>query len=120
MSSPSVHHGSCHCGAVQFDVELALEGLLTCNCSICGRSGAIMAFVPFARLTGIKGADHLTDYQFGGRNIHHAFCSTCGMRPYGWGTGQDGSAYAMVNVRCLEGVDVHTLKIDRQYDGKSL
>ena len=114
------HHGSSHCGAIQFDAELELENLLTCNCSMCGRSGAIMAFVPASKLTEVKGEAHMTDYQFGKKRIHHSFCSTCGIRPFGRGQGDDGSAWAMVNVRCLDGVDVHTLKISRQYDGRIL
>lgn len=116
----SQHHGSCHCGAVQFDVDVALENLATCNCSICGRTGAIMAFVPKTALSGVVGEDKLTDYQFGKKRLHHAFCSTCGVRPFAWGPGQDGNDWAMINVRCLDGVDVHKLTITNTYDGKSL
>ena len=57
----STFHGSCHCGAVQYDVELALEGLITCNCSMCGRSGSIMTFVPRGKVTNLSGEDKLTD-----------------------------------------------------------
>lgn len=116
----STHHGSCHCGAVQFDVEMELENLTTCNCSICGRTGAIMAFVPASQLSSVSGADKLTDYQFGQKRIHHTFCSVCGVRPFGRGQGQDGNDWAMINVRCLDGVDTHQLTITHTYDGKSL
>lgn len=116
----SQHHGSCHCGAVQFDAEVELDNLATCNCSICGRTGAIMAFVGADKLTRVTGEDRLTDYQFGKKNIHHLFCSVCGVRPFGRGEGKDGAQWAMVNVRCLDGVDAHTLTIKNQYDGKSL
>ncbi len=114
------HHGSCHCGKVQFEVEAELEGLTTCNCSICGRTGSIMLFVPMDKLEQAAGKEALTDYQFGSKTVHHVFCSTCGVRPYGWGAGKDGSAWAMVNARCLDGVDAHQLEIKKQYDGKSL
>jgi len=114
------HHGSCHCGKVQFEAELELTGLATCNCSICGRTGSIMAFVPADRLHKLSGQEHLTDYQFGKKAVHHVFCSICGVRPYGWGTGPDGSEMAVINVRCLDGVDVHQLEIANRYDGKSL
>jgi hypothetical protein len=113
------HHGSCHCGQVQFEVEAELEGLATCNCSICGRTGSIMLFVPLGKLRETAGKELLTDYQFGKKSIHHAFCSVCGVRPYGWGQGKDGE-WAMVNARCLDGVDVHKLEVTKQYDGKSL
>jgi hypothetical protein len=118
--APSTFHGRCHCGAVQFDVEMALEGLMTCNCSLCGRTGAIMTFVPAGRIHNLVGEDQLTDYQFGARRIHHAFCRTCGVRPFGKGPGHDGQDWAMINVRCLEGVDVHKLTVARQYDGAAL
>ena len=117
----ATHHGSCHCGAVQYDVEgLELDGLVTCNCSICGRTGAIMAFVGRPQISNITGEGNLTDYQFGKKSIHHAFCKTCGVRAYGWGTGPDGKEMVVVNARCLDGVNVHELKISHQYDGASL
>ncbi len=116
----TTYHASCHCGAVQLDVDLDLEGLATCNCSICGRTGAIMAFVPADRLKNVQGEEKLTDYQFGKRSIHHSFCSVCGARPFARGQGEDGSAWAMINARCLEGVDVHQLTVAKQYDGRSL
>lgn len=115
----ATHSGSCHCGAVRFEADVVLENLATCNCSLCGRSGAIMVFVPRSQLRPLAGEGTLTDYQFGKKSLHHAFCSVCGVRPYAWGKGDDGSEWAMVNVRCLDGVDVHTLTISKQYDGKS-
>lgn len=114
------HHGSCHCGAVQFDADVELENLATCNCSICGRTGSIMAFVPVDHLSGVVGEDKLTDYQFGKHSIHHSFCSVCGVRPFARGKGKDGAQWAMINVRCLDGVDTHKLQITKQYDGKLL
>lgn len=113
------HSGSCHCGAVRFTLDADLDTLATCNCSMCGRTGAIMVFVPSAALV-TTGDDALTDYQFGKKSIHHTFCSTCGVRPFARGQGDDGSAWAMVNIRCVEGIDPHTLTIARQYDGRSL
>jgi hypothetical protein len=116
----SLHQGGCHCGAVRFEAELELSSLITCNCSICGKSGAIMAFIPAAQLRQTAGEEGLTDYQFGKKTIHHAFCKVCGIRCFGRGTGKDGNAWSMVNVRCLDDIDVHTLEIKKQHDGKSL
>ena len=113
-------HGSCHCGAVTFDVDMELTGLVTCNCSMCGRSGAIMAFVPRAKFQQTAGEGRMTDYQFGKKSIHHSFCSTCGVRPFGWGQGPDGSDYVMINVRCLDNVDVHKVTIAQQYEVPAL
>jgi hypothetical protein len=116
----TLYQGGCHCGTVRFEAEIELKELTTCNCSICGKSGAIMTFVPSGQARYTAGEASLTDYQFGKKTIHHAFCKVCGVRCLGTGTGHDGQSWSMVNVRCLDDVDVHTLDISKKYDGKSL
>ena len=34
-----VYQGSCHCGAVAFEVDGELKQVTDCNCSICSRCG---------------------------------------------------------------------------------
>ena len=116
----ALREGGCHCGAVRFEADIDLENLATCNCSVCGKTGSIMAFLPSAKLKQTKGEDALTDYQFGRKSVHHLFCKHCGIRAFTHGKGKDGEDWAVVNVRCIDGVDVHELKITKQYDGKSL
>ena len=117
--SEQTYTGSCHCGAVEFDVTMALEGLITCNCSICRRKGTILGFTPAEKFALKRGEDHLTDYQFGKKTIHHLFCSTCGVTAFAKGKAPDGTEVRAVNVRCLEGVDIDSLDVTK-YDGKSL
>jgi hypothetical protein len=115
----TTHTGSCHCGKVRFQVALDLDSeFATCNCSICSRAGWVLAFAPAETFTLLAGEDALTDYQFGPRRIHHLFCSTCGIRPFGRGE-MGGKAICAVNLRCLEGVDPTALKT-KEFDGKSL
>jgi hypothetical protein len=116
----TTYQGGCHCGAVRFEAELDLKDLMTCNCSICGKSGAIMSFVPSSQARLTAGQDSLTDYQFGKKTIHQSFCKVCGIRCLGTGAGSDGAQWSMVNVRCLDDVDTHALDISRKYDGKNL
>jgi hypothetical protein len=66
----------------------------------------------------LSGKDALTDYQFNKMNVHHLFCSTCGIRSFGHGTGPDGKPMYAINVRCLDGVDPASLSVT-QVDGKS-
>ena len=66
----------------------------------------------------LQGEEALTDYQFNKEVIHHFFCSTCGIRSFARGTGPGGNEMAAVNVRCLDDVDLDSLKI-KQVDGKS-
>lgn len=114
------YEGGCHCGKVRFAAELSLDNLVNCNCSICGKTGSILTFVPAAQFEALSGEDTLVDYQFGKKSLHHPFCPVCGVRPFARGTGRDGNPVVTVNVRCLDGIDVHTLDIKTKYDGRSL
>lgn len=111
--------GGCHCGAVRYEATTDLSSTLTCNCSICSKTGAVMAFGSAGAFSLLRGEDVLTDYQFHKRHIHHTFCSRCGVRSFAHGAGEDGTITYMLNVRCLDGVDVDSLEPDR-YDGASL
>jgi hypothetical protein len=119
MTETKSYQGSCHCGSVKYQVELDLSGpVLACNCSMCGRTGALMTFVPETQFKLQSGEDSLSDYQFNTKNIHHLFCAKCGVRSFARGTGKDGGAMCMINVRCLEGVDPSSVQI-KAFDGKS-
>lgn len=120
MTQATKHTGSCHCGAVRYTAELDLsQPVMSCNCSMCGRSGTLLAFAPAESFTLETGADSLTDYQFHKHVIHHLFCKVCGIKAFARGTGPGGKEMAAVNVRCLEGVDPAALQI-KQVDGKRL
>lgn len=72
--------GTCHCGAVEFQVSLeaGLENLRRCNCSLCRRKGAIMAAVPLESLRVTRRADNLGLYQWNRKVAKHYFCKTRG------------------------------------------
>jgi hypothetical protein len=118
VSEAKTYTGGCHCGAVRYQVRMKLEGAMTCNCSICSKTGTMLAFVPASDFALESGADALTDYQFGRKNIHHLFCSRCGVRSFARGTMPDGSPMAAINVRCLDGVELARVPL-REFDGRS-
>jgi hypothetical protein len=118
MAEAKTYDGGCHCGAVRYRVTMPLEGAITCNCSICQKTGTTLAFAPATSFELVSGGDALTDYQFGKKRIHHLFCKTCGVRSFGRGTGPDGIEMVAVNVRCLDGVDLASVPT-KQYDGRS-
>ena len=66
----------------------------------------------------VSGEGATTEYQFNKHNIHHLFCATCGIQSYAHGKGPGGAEMAAVNVRCLDGVDVDSLKM-KKVDGRS-
>ena len=56
------YRGSCHCGAVAYEVDMAMpDKAFTCNCSICSRTGGLLAFVPASAFRITSGADAETD-----------------------------------------------------------
>ena len=99
------YKGSCHCGKVRFEVDLDLgAGTVKCNCSICAKQRSWLAAVSADDIRLLAGEADLADYQFGPRRIHHRFCRTCGVRPFGHSDGRDGAFYA-VAIAALDGVD---------------
>jgi hypothetical protein len=118
MAEATTYAGSCHCKKVRYEVDTDLAMVIQCNCSICSRTGALLTFVPPEQFRLQSGQDAQTDYQFNTKNVHHLFCSTCGIRSFGHGTGPDGKPMYAINVRCLDGVDTAQLSLT-QVDGKS-
>ncbi len=113
----TTHNGSCHCGAVKYTVELDLGKVLACNCSMCGKSGTLLAFVPTDKFQLLAGEDALTSYTFNKHVIIHSFCRTCGIKSFARGKKPDGTPMVAINVRCLDDVDVFALDV-QQVHGK--
>lgn len=111
--------GSCHCGAVVFEVDLenGLEQVRRCNCSLCRRKGAIMAGVPLDRLRVVKGAETLRLYTWNSHEAKHWFCGTCGIYTHHQRR-SNPNEYGF-NIACVEGVDPFGLEDVPVGDGAS-
>lgn len=80
MTSPLSVSGSCHCGAVQFEVQLLHSEVVNCHCKTCQKlSGS--AFIAYMigdpqhyRLT--TGAEALRHYP-SSPQVQRPFCGTC-------------------------------------------
>src|SRR5580693_5301830 len=108
--APNTHIGSCHCGAVRYEVTLEPPArAIACNCSICSRAGWLLAFVPETAFRLLAGEGALADYQFGKKSIHHQFCKTCGVRAFSRGADKTGKGTVAINLRCVAGVDAAKL-----------
>lgn len=119
MADAKNYNGSCHCGQVRYDVTTDLGNVVTCNCSICQKRGALWTFVPPESFALRAGGEDLTDYQFGKKTIHHLFCPQCGVGAFSRGTTADGREMIAVNIRCLDEVDIGALTL-KSFDGRSL
>jgi hypothetical protein len=105
MEIKPIHKGSCHCGAVQFELSLpnGLEDLRRCDCSMCRRRGAVVASVPLSGINITQGETVLSLYQFNTKTAKHYFCSKCGI--YTHHQRRSNPEQYGVNVACLEGVN---------------
>ena len=116
------YHGSCHCGAVRYEADIDLgQGTLKCNCSICSKARNWLVMIKPEAFRLLAGAEQLADYQFGRKVIHHQFCRTCGIHPFGWADSPEmgGKTYA-INVMALDDVEDAELAAApvRYFDGR--
>jgi hypothetical protein len=113
------YRGSCHCGNVAIEVETEIKGALSCNCSICHRSGALLTFVPRDALKVEAAPDAMTTYTFNKHVIQHRFCKKCGIKVFGEGLDPKGGKMAAINIRVLDGVELDKLPL-QHYDGRAI
>ena len=114
------YDAACHCGAVTVTVEGDIPNqAIECNCSICRNKGLLLTAVPRDALTVTGGEDRLQSYKFNRHAIDHRFCGTCGSQPFAEGKGPDGTAMAMVNLRCVPEADLDSIE-RMPFDGTSV
>jgi hypothetical protein len=114
-----LYRGSCHCGNIAFEVEGELTQVVSCNCSICSRKGALLWAVPRDKLRLLGSGQGVGRYMFNTRAIAHLFCQTCGMHPFAEDAEPKEERTAYVNVRCLEGIEPASLPVI-DFDGRSM
>jgi hypothetical protein len=76
------YSGSCHCGAIRFEIDTEITDLYTCDCSLCRKRSAVMTSVHESRFKLIAGEEKLSLYQWNARIARHYFCSVCGIYPF--------------------------------------
>ena len=111
-----VYSGSCHCGAVKFEVESPEDPEIeNCNCSICTKSGYLHLIVPEKDFRLLEGESEMTSYSFNSGVAKHYFCKTCGIKPfYIPRSNPDG---VDVNVNCLNEPPAKMKIVD--FDGRN-
>ena len=111
-----IYQGGCHCGAVRFQFESEeITSGKRCNCSICTKKGALMS-VPYFEGVKVEGAEWLSLYQWGDKEVNNWFCKRCGIYPFHDVTAKPG-AYR-INLGCVEGIDPLSLPY-QLVDGRS-
>ena len=111
------YRGSCHCGAVRFEIDTDFPELTLCDCSICKRRNALMVKVHESRFRLLAGADALTEYRFHTKTARHYFCKVCGIYPFHRKRVTPDNLG--VNVHCLEAFSPEGIPV-RQAHGEAM
>jgi hypothetical protein len=110
-------HGSCHCGAVKFEVDATPTEATTCDCSLCVKKNARMVRVPAEAMTILEGEDALSLYQWNTGVARHYFCRRCGI--YTFHRKRSDPTSFGVNIFCLDDLDPATVPVV-QTEGESM
>ena len=118
-TSTTTYQGSCHCGAIRFEVTVDLSrGATRCNCSVCTKLGLLGVIVKPDDVRCLVPEAELSFYEWGGKVARRYFCKHCGVHTFSRGfLEQIGGAFASVNVNTLDDVDPATLKV-AYWDGR--
>ncbi len=98
------YHGSCHCGAIRFEIETIIDRVTECNCSICRKKGILHHRVPPDKFRLLSDDTQLGTYQFGTRIAKHHFCKICGIHTFT--RPRAAPEIYTVNVRTLDDFDL--------------
>ena len=98
------YNGSCHCGAIRFEIEAVIDRVTECNCSICRKKGILHLRVPQGKFRRLSDETQLGTYQFGTKIAKHHFCKICGIHTFT--RPREASELYTVNVRTLDNFDL--------------
>ena len=111
------YFGSCHCGAIRFEIDAEINDIYTCDCSLCRKKNALMTTVHEDRFKLLQGEDRLALYQWNAGIARHYFCSACGIYPFH--RKRSMPDHYGINVRCLDDFDASSVAV-RQADGRTM
>jgi hypothetical protein len=108
--------GSCHCGAVHFELARTPEWLTSCNCSVCRRLGVLWAYADASEIKLLREPDATFGYVWGDRTLAFHSCRTCGCSTHWESLQPDRSSRMAVNCRLCDPDVIAGLRT-RRFDG---
>lgn len=98
------HTGSCHCGALRFEIDAQITQVTECNCSVCRKKGILHHRVAPQNFRLLSDTSALGTYTFGTHAAKHHFCKVCGIHVF---TRPRAAPHLYtVNVRVLDDYDL--------------
>ena len=109
--------GSCHCGAIKFEIDIDFTEFTKCDCSLCRKKNAVMAKVHESQFRLIQGDQNLGLYEWNTNTAKHHFCKECGI--YTFHRKRVSPDFFGINVFCLDNIDISNVPII-EVDGQSM
>ena len=110
------YEGSCHCGEVKFEVDMDLDHVRVCDCSLCRKRGALNHRVEDSALRILTSLSDMTLYQWHTKTAKDYFCPICGILPFR--RPRTAPELWTINVRCLNNVDLAAVPIEYVHGSK--
>ena len=113
------YKGWCHCGKVQFEVDADIDHVRVCDCSVCYKRGALNFRVHIEDFRPLTPLEDMTLYQWHTKTSKDHFCPDCGILPFRIPRmNNNDETIWMVNVRCLDGINVYDIPIKEGYGSR--
>jgi hypothetical protein len=109
-------HASCHCGAVQIDLQFEPRSVTECTCSICRRYGAHWAYGTRSNVSVDCEPGSVRAYVWGDREIEFYHCTTCGCLTHYESVDKNAGSRIAVNARMMAPQDAGGIPV-RVFDG---
>jgi hypothetical protein len=106
---------TCHCGAVHITVDVAPETVTSCNCSICRRTGALLAYYSPRQVRFTPSPPPTDTYMCGDNSMVFHRCKTCGCHTH-WLSVDPAYDRMGVNMRLADPEVLAKVRI-RPFDG---
>jgi hypothetical protein len=106
----------CHCGNIKLAAIEFPSEITSCNCSICYRLGALLAYYDEENVKVIVGVERKTTYSWGEKTMTYHRCEKCGCTTHYTTTEDDGNKLVAVNCRMAQTPDISKIPL-REFDG---
>lgn len=116
MGRTIFYKGSCHCGAVKFRLFVEPRWLVSCNCSICSRLGALWAHIESDEVAVEYEKGSTIAYSWAEETLEFHTCKYCGCTTHWENVDPETHTRMAVNFRMCSSDDMANFRI-RILDG---
>lgn len=111
-----MYKASCHCSAIQIEIDKKPESLTECTCSICHRIGAQWAYYTRKQVQIGGESQSSKSYTWGDKCIEFYHCKTCGCTTHYESVEKNDDSRIAVNARMMSREDTADIRV-KLFDG---